>query len=193
MGFISRMIVEPSLPPSKRMQSHHPSFPNRVHRRVVVQDYRKPIYKASSRVSLFAALEGCINGYASLHRAGILQSDISPNNLMVNEDADCPSWKAFIIDLDLAIKEDEKALREREARPAHEPLWRSEFSWNFMDTEELANMKIGVISEDDKFLKTTTEYLTEDYQLLIPHVNKLRSMREILREAQKDPEVIALN
>ncbi|KKZ63527.1 hypothetical protein EMCG_02152 [[Emmonsia] crescens] len=102
----SSTCVEPSLPPNKRTQSHPPSPPNRVHRRVVVQDYGKPIYKASSRVSLLAALEGCIEGYESLHRAGILQSDISPNNLMVNEDVDCPSRKAFIIDLDLAIKED---------------------------------------------------------------------------------------
>ncbi|KAI1905715.1 hypothetical protein LOZ65_006946, partial [Ophidiomyces ophidiicola] len=37
--------------------------------------------------------------------AGMLQCDISPNNLMINEDAGNSSWKAFIIDLDLAIKE----------------------------------------------------------------------------------------
>jgi serine/threonine protein kinase len=62
---------------------------------------------ASSRVSLPAALEGCIVGYESLYAlAGMLQCDISPNNLMVNEDDDNPSWHAFLIDLDLAIKED---------------------------------------------------------------------------------------
>ncbi|KAI1908111.1 hypothetical protein LOZ65_006692, partial [Ophidiomyces ophidiicola] len=37
--------------------------------------------------------------------AGMLQCDISPNNLMINEDTGNSSWKAFIIDLDLAIKE----------------------------------------------------------------------------------------
>ncbi|KAI1524194.1 hypothetical protein PtrSN002B_011914, partial [Pyrenophora tritici-repentis] len=36
----------------------------------------------------------------------MLQCDISPNNLMVNDDEDNPSWHAFLIDLDLAIKED---------------------------------------------------------------------------------------
>jgi len=77
-----------------------------VHRRIIVSDYGKAIYKASSRVSLLAALEGCIDGYESLHtRAGMLQCDISPNNLMVNEEDDNPSWRAFLIDLDLAIKE----------------------------------------------------------------------------------------
>ena len=35
----------------------------------------------------------------------MLQRDISPNNLMINEDDDNPSWRAFLIDLDLAIKE----------------------------------------------------------------------------------------
>jgi hypothetical protein len=35
----------------------------------------------------------------------MLQSDISIGNLMMNEDDDNPSWRAFIIDLDLAIKE----------------------------------------------------------------------------------------
>ncbi|KAF1950653.1 hypothetical protein CC80DRAFT_360317, partial [Byssothecium circinans] len=80
---------------------------NQVHRRTVIHDYGKAIYTASSRVSLLAALEGCINRYESLHtRAGMLQCDISPNNLMVNEDEDNPSQHAFLIDLDLAIKED---------------------------------------------------------------------------------------
>ncbi|KAF2462646.1 uncharacterized protein BDR25DRAFT_308199 [Lindgomyces ingoldianus] len=79
---------------------------NRVHRRVIVQDYGKAIYKASSKVSLLAVLEGCIEGYKSLHtQAGILQCNMSPSNLMVNEDVYNPSWCSFLIDLDLAIKE----------------------------------------------------------------------------------------
>lgn len=101
-----------SLPPSKRIYSSSPvkggrTTVDRGHRRVVVRDYGKPIYMASSRASLLAALEGCITGYESLYtRAGMLQCDISPNNLMVNEDEDNPSWHAFLIDLDLAIKDD---------------------------------------------------------------------------------------
>ena len=62
------------LPPNKRSCSTSPTkagrsnaVPNRVHRRVIVRDYGKPIYKASSRVTLLAALEGCIEGYQSLH------------------------------------------------------------------------------------------------------------------------------
>jgi hypothetical protein len=35
----------------------------------------------------------------------MLQSNISISNLMMNEDDDNPSRQAFIIDLDLAIKE----------------------------------------------------------------------------------------
>ncbi|KAF3484328.1 uncharacterized protein GIQ15_03652 [Arthroderma uncinatum] len=56
------------------------------------RDYGQPIYKASSRVALLAALEGCIEGYESLYQqAGMLQRDISPNNLIINEDKDSAS------------------------------------------------------------------------------------------------------
>ncbi|KAM5469182.1 hypothetical protein MauCBS54593_004534 [Microsporum audouinii] len=99
-------------PPSKRTKSSSSTKPptnstplNRVHRRVAVQDYGKPIYASSSRVALLAGLEGCIKGYDSLYQnAGMIQCDISPRNLLVNEDNDNPSWRAFLIDLDLAIR-----------------------------------------------------------------------------------------
>ncbi|EDU47892.1 conserved hypothetical protein [Pyrenophora tritici-repentis Pt-1C-BFP] len=105
----SSSCTDAPLPPSKRTCSSSPvkrAVSNRVHRRVIVSDYGKAIYKASSQISLLAAFEQCIEGYESLHtRAGMLQRDISLNNLMVNEDNDNPSWPAFLIDLDLAIKE----------------------------------------------------------------------------------------
>jgi hypothetical protein len=100
-----------SLPPNKRSCSASPTkassnpLPNRVHRRIVLRDYGKPIYKASTRSALLAALEGCIAGHESLQKAGILHRDISVNNLMINEDKENPSWPSFLIDLDLAIKE----------------------------------------------------------------------------------------
>ncbi len=99
------------LPPSKRSCSMSPvkasssTLPNRVHRRIILRDYGQAIYKASSRSALLAALEGCIEGHESLHKAGFLHRDISINNLMINEDDGNPSWPSFLIDLDLAIKE----------------------------------------------------------------------------------------
>jgi hypothetical protein len=106
------------LPPSKRACSTYavrqqntaaPAGINRVHRRIVLHDFGKPIYKASSRVSLLSALEACIEGHESLRsKAGILQRDISINNLMINEDEENLSWRAFLIDLDLAIKEQQE-------------------------------------------------------------------------------------
>ncbi|KAI1908546.1 hypothetical protein LOZ65_006628 [Ophidiomyces ophidiicola] len=96
-----------SVSPTKQSAADKP--PNRVHRRVVVRDYGVPIYKSSSRVALLAGLEGCIAGYESLYlKARLIQSDISPWNLLVNEDADNPSWPAFLIDLDLAIRAERK-------------------------------------------------------------------------------------
>ena len=82
-----------------------------MHRRVIVCDYGKPIYKASSPVALLAVLERCIEGCESLHKnAGMLQRDISINNLMMNEEEDSLSWKSFVIDLHLAIKEQREGL-----------------------------------------------------------------------------------
>ena len=109
----SSSCTNASLPISKRTCSSSPVkggnslIPeNRVHRRVIVRDYGKAIYKASSRAGMLAALEGCIEGYESLHtQAGMLQRDISIGNVMMNEDKGNPSQHAFLIDLDLAIKE----------------------------------------------------------------------------------------
>ncbi|KAF2240206.1 hypothetical protein BU26DRAFT_443333, partial [Trematosphaeria pertusa] len=107
---------------------------NRVHRRVIVRDYGKAIYKASSRTSLLAALEGCIEGYESLHtRAGMLLRDISPSNLMVNEEDDNPSWRSFLIDLDLAIKEQRETSSGARGK-----------------TGTRAFMAIGVLLDDEK-------------------------------------------
>ncbi|KAL8354439.1 hypothetical protein RB601_004028 [Gaeumannomyces tritici] len=99
-----------ALPTSKRSGSAPPTkasgdaLPNRVHRRVILCDYGKPIYKASSRSALLAAFEGCIEGLESLLKAGFLHRDISINNLMINEDDGNHSWPAFLIDLDLAVR-----------------------------------------------------------------------------------------
>lgn len=106
----SHTDVSLPLPPSKRSCSVSPTkrnsseLPTRIHRRVILRDYGKSIYEASSPASLLTALEGCIEGHESLFKAGFLHRDISVNNLMINEDDNNPSWPAFLIDLDLAIK-----------------------------------------------------------------------------------------
>ncbi|KAK3984848.1 hypothetical protein QBC44DRAFT_345753 [Cladorrhinum sp. PSN332] len=76
--------------------------------------------------------------------------------------------------------------------------------WNYADTEELAKLKLGTVSDEDIFCKTMEEFFTEYYRPLLPWVNKLRKavfpggrrwkredsglytrMREILEEARK--------
>jgi hypothetical protein len=206
------------MPPSKRTCSTSPTKPiitNRVHRRVIVRDYGKPIYKASTRISLLAALEACIKGYESLHtRAGMLQRDISPNNIMVNEDDENPSYSAFLIDLDLAIKEQREmssgargktgtrafmaigVLLDEETHsfmhdlesffwvlfwicihydgPAKD-IGATEFEkWNYVNMEELAELKSGLVSRERHFLNRITKAFTPYYQPLIPCVNRLR-------------------
>ncbi|OAL30160.1 hypothetical protein AYO20_08876 [Fonsecaea nubica] len=243
------------LPSSKRACSISPSNardetpPNRVHRRVVLRDYGKSIYKASSRSALLAALEGCIVGHESLYKAGFLHRDISINNLMINEDEDNPSQRSFLIDLDLAIK----VPREAASGAKHKTGTRAFMAvgvlmgeqhsfmhdlesffwvlfwlcihytgpgqsicspvyenWNYAGDESLATSKVGTIASETMFLKTASTHFTPYYQPLIPWVNRLRrkvfpsnemwkkpdtglysAMKDVLREAQKDPKVLA--
>ncbi|KAI0165301.1 hypothetical protein GGR52DRAFT_585334 [Hypoxylon sp. FL1284] len=108
--------TDAALPPSKRSCSISPTevdinaLPNRVHRRIVLHDYGKPIYSASSREALLCASEGCIRGHESLHQSGFLHRDISINNLLINEDKENPSWPSFLIDLDLGIRKDREGV-----------------------------------------------------------------------------------
>lgn len=99
------------MPSSKRHCSPSPTvagsdvLPNRVHRRVILSDHGIPIYEAASRGLLLGALADCIQGHESLRqKAGLLHRDISIGNLMVGKDS-----RGFLIDLDLAIKEERVA------------------------------------------------------------------------------------
>ncbi|KAF1936442.1 hypothetical protein EJ02DRAFT_506533 [Clathrospora elynae] len=224
------------LPPSKRTCSSSPikrAVANQVHRRVIVRNYGKPIYKASSQISLLAAFEQCIEGYKSLHtRAGMLQRDILLNNLIVNKDDGNPSQRAFLIDLDLAIKEQrEQSLGARAKTgtrafmaigvllddkqhsymhnlesffwvlfwicihcdgPNQERVVPRFDKWNYLDTEELAGSKKGIVDDERDFLKTAQTNFTPYYQPLIPYrwrapnVQLYHDMKQILQVAQNE-------
>ncbi|KAI0599143.1 hypothetical protein F4775DRAFT_128571 [Biscogniauxia sp. FL1348] len=214
--------MDAPLPPSKRSCSESPTkidknaLPNRIHRRLIIRDYGKPICEAGSRAALLSALEGCITGHESLHKAGILHRDISLNNLMINEDDSNPFWLSFLIDLDLAIREQREGASGAKGKtgtrafmaigallgeqhsfmhdlesffwvlfwicihdngPDRKRLNRvvPQFDkWNYADTEELAKLKLGTVSDEDIFRKTTTEFFTEYYKTLAPLVNRMR-------------------
>ncbi|KAH7303034.1 hypothetical protein B0I35DRAFT_365665 [Stachybotrys elegans] len=210
------------VPHSKRSCSVSPTkvtvgeaLANRIHRRVILDDYGKPIYEASSRSALLRALEGCIEGHESLHNAGLLHRDISVNNLLINEHTDNPSWPAFLIDLDLTIEEQREgasgargktgtrafmaigALLGEQHSFMHDLesffwvlFWicihyngpdegrivpRFE-KWNYVDTEELAGMKLGVVAKEAIFMKTIVDHFTPYYEPLIPLLNQLRKV-----------------
>ncbi|KAG6109306.1 hypothetical protein E4U31_007006 [Claviceps sp. LM219 group G6] len=250
--------TDSALPPSKKICSESSRNtatdpptgpPNREHRRVIVQDYGKPIYKASSRQALLACLEGCIEGHKSLYDNGVLHRDISITNLRINEDQDNPSWRSFLIDLDVAInteREQPSGAQSRTGTTAFMAIgllhgckhsfvhdlesffwvlfWicihydgpnkvnsPSRFdSWNHTADKLLADMKQGIISGEKAFSRVVDTAFTPYYQPLIPHVNALRKkvfpggdwqdecspqlyseMLRVLREAQKDPKVLA--
>ena len=210
-----------SLPPSKRccstssLKAGVDTQTNRVHRRVIIRDYGKPIYSASTHSKLLVALEHCIDGHQSLYKAGFLHRDISVNNLMINEEEQNPSLRAFLIDLDLAIRttrvessgargktgtrafmaigallgEEHSFMHDLESffwvlfwicihydGPAKSRVVTRFEKWNYVDTEELAGMKLGVVAKEAIFLKTTSDNVTEYYAPLIPVLNKLRKV-----------------
>jgi len=189
-------------------------------------------------------------GHQSLHqKAGILHRDISMNNVLVNEEDTSP-WPGFLIDLDLAIREDRLGLSG-----AHDKTGTKVFmsirallgqkhsfmddlesffwvlfwicihytgpnepsrvvdayeKWNYMPTDDLALIKSGIISDELDFLTRMFASVAPYFQPLIPWINELRKivfpsdkrwrgedeglyerMREVLREAMKDPKVQA--
>ncbi|RDK48224.1 hypothetical protein M752DRAFT_300036 [Aspergillus phoenicis ATCC 13157] len=204
--------TDASMPPSKRVRSSKApgsphKLPNRVHRHIVLRDYGEPIYKASTHESLLAALEGCITGHQSLHEVGILHRDISASNLMVNEDVNNPSWPAFLIDLDLAIREERDGASGANSKtgPGKGRVVARFDKWNFADTSDLAFLKQGFVLKEANFLRMADEYFTQYYKSLIPCVNALRKavfpngiawtveyiglydqMKKILRAARED-------
>lgn len=122
--------------------------------------------------------------------------------------------RAFLIDLDLAIKEDrEKSsgargktgtrafmaigvllddklhsfMHDLESyfwvlfwicihyhRANQERVMKRFDKWNYADTEELAEIRKGIVGDEGDFLKTVEATFTPYYQPLIPYVNRLR-------------------
>ncbi|OAQ81327.1 tetrahydrofolylpolyglutamate synthase [Purpureocillium lilacinum] len=148
-------------------------------------------------------------------RLGCPLTDISVNNLMINEEEQNPSLRAFLIDLDLAIRttrvessgargktgtrafmaigallgEEHSFMHDLESffwvlfwicihydGPAKSRVVTRFEKWNYVDTEELAGMKLGVVAKEAIFLKTTSDNVTEYYAPLIPVLNKLRKV-----------------
>ncbi|KAF5508833.1 hypothetical protein CGCF413_v002092 [Colletotrichum fructicola] len=168
---------------------------------------------------------------------------------MINEDSGNPSWPAFLIDLDLAIREPREgasgakgktgtrafmaigALLGEQHSFMHDlesffwvlfwicihydangkDVGPTEFDrWNYESDNTLAELKMGVVADEQYFQQKLTKSSTSHYQPLVPWANKLRkkvfpngrkwnrsedglyaSMRKILYDAQKDPEVLA--
>jgi hypothetical protein len=134
---------------------------------------------------------------------------------MINEDDNNHSWSSFLIDLDLAIKEQREgasgaigktgtrafmaigALLGEQHSFMHdlESLFWVLFwicihyhgpdesrvvprfeKWNYVDTEELAGMKLGAVAKEAIFMKTIAYNFTQYYEPLIPLLNGLRKM-----------------
>jgi hypothetical protein len=81
--------------------------------------------------------------------------------------------------------------------------------WNYMHTDELAEIKSGIVVNEKHFLDAIREHFTPYYQSLVPWVNRLRrvvfpmgkpweskdrelyfQMKALLEKARRDPEVL---
>ncbi|KAK3369484.1 hypothetical protein B0T24DRAFT_708101 [Lasiosphaeria ovina] len=180
------------LPPSKRSRSES-SAPaeegvsaNRIHRRVILRDYGRPIFTASSRESLLGALEAYITGHESSHNAGFLHRNISVNNLIVNEDEDNASGvkgntgtRAFMA---IGVLRGEKYTFMHD----HESFFCVLFwicihykgtgrgrivpefdKWNCLDMATLAYINQGQVSDERDFIRLAQENFTPFYRPLI--------------------------
>ncbi|ORX99347.1 hypothetical protein BCR34DRAFT_628219 [Clohesyomyces aquaticus] len=139
-----------------------------VHRHVIVQDYRKPIYKASSKVSLLATLEGYINRYESLHTQ---------------------ASRTFLINLDLTIKEQQEKSSGARGKTStrafmaisvllnnelHSFMHNLEPSKDIRLTEFKSKLKKGLISNKRDFLNTAEIKFTLYFKPIIAYVNRLQ-------------------
>ncbi|KAI1505466.1 hypothetical protein F5X99DRAFT_415913 [Biscogniauxia marginata] len=140
-------------------------------------------------------------GHESLRNAGLLHRDISANNLMINEDPDNPSWlrksasgaqgrtgtRAFMA-IGTLLGEQHSFMHDLESffwvlfwicihydGPGKSRLVPRFNKWNFVEPEELAEMKLAVFPNGGRWKK-------EDEKLYA-------RMKEILRAAQTDLEV----
>ncbi len=102
--------IDTFLPPNKRaclissIKTDNDELSNWKYQHIIFYNYKEPIYKTSSRISLLAALEDYIEGYESLYIIGLFYKDISINNLIVNKNDDNLSLFLFLIDFDFVVQ-----------------------------------------------------------------------------------------
>ncbi|OJD23732.1 hypothetical protein ACJ73_04918 [Blastomyces percursus] len=91
-----------SRPPLSRGNSHTARKDGSSNRKRSSTSIDPALPATKSTVILLKAMIDCLDGYMSLYdKTGLIQSDISPNNLMISEDG-----RGFVIDLDLAVHKD---------------------------------------------------------------------------------------
>ncbi|KAF8576675.1 hypothetical protein K439DRAFT_1397152 [Ramaria rubella] len=79
---------------------------DRVHTRIVMDTYGKPIYKFSNRRELLLAFHDVIQAHRNLYQiAEILHRDVSIGNILINNDPQAVEGdRGILIDLDFAVR-----------------------------------------------------------------------------------------
>ncbi|KAJ2928040.1 hypothetical protein H1R20_g9059, partial [Candolleomyces eurysporus] len=79
-------------------------FPNRVDTRVILKCYGDPISKFSSARQLLCSLRDAIEGHKRLLENGVLNRDVSIQNILRGSPRAEPGDRGILIDLDMAIR-----------------------------------------------------------------------------------------
>ncbi|KAK7433957.1 hypothetical protein Landi51_13731 [Colletotrichum acutatum] len=187
---------------------------------------------ASSRSALLAALVCCVDAHKSLSKAGILHRDsafLIDLDLAVREPREGSSGakgktgtRAFMA-IGALLGEQHSFMHDLESffwvlfwicihyDADGKDVGLTGFDrWNYESDDTLAELKMGVVADEQYFQQKITESFTAQYQPLVPWVKKLRrevfpsgrkwnssepglysSMRQVLDDARKDPEVLA--
>ncbi|KAF8522008.1 hypothetical protein JB92DRAFT_2888933 [Gautieria morchelliformis] len=79
---------------------------DRVHTRIVMDTYGKPIWKFSSRGELLLAFHDAVQAHLNLYqKANILHRDVSMGNILINTDEGAGEGnRGILIDLDYAVR-----------------------------------------------------------------------------------------
>ncbi|KAE8371981.1 hypothetical protein BDV26DRAFT_286337 [Aspergillus bertholletiae] len=149
------------LPPSKRACSgsptkHQGGSQTREHRRVIVRDYGIPIYKnlpSGNRREVSSGAKGK-TGTRAFMAIGLLFGEKNS----FTHDLESFFWVIFWICIHG---------RSGEVNPKFE-------RWNYLDTEELAYQKLGIIPDETVFEHTVQDSFLDYYKPLIPCILDLR-------------------
>ncbi|KAI0096458.1 serine/threonine-protein kinase Sgk2 [Nemania sp. FL0031] len=189
---------------------------NRIHWRLIIRDYGQLIYKLSSCTALLSALVGSDILHRDISINNLIINEEESNHswpsflidldLAVRERREGASGTKAFLAIGALEGERHSFMHDLELDKVVPDLDR----WHYMRMGILAALNRGCVSNEAYFIKESKRDFTPYYQPMVPWLNRLRKavfpgggtweienenlysqMKDILREAQQDPEIAA--